>query len=759
MVEKMSLWKNYEAENLKLEYDFPASFPWNSHDVQDKARYVKGEDGYWYSPSHRNIGKALLSLTGDLMCEPDMCRKNRYGDTWFFHSCFQYVRKIFRESDLSVGNLETTVTDLTPYAGEYHVIPNGERNLYHCNAPESYLDSLRYAGFDVLVNANNHNCDSGVMGLKDTLSKIDAHGFMRTGTFLEDDGRVLLVKVNGIKIAILSYASHFNGMHRRWTDVAVNSMLNPFDFEKAKSDVEFAKSQGAEFVISYIHWGVDYALEPDERQMTALRELAETGVDYIVGSHTHCIQRFDSVTNSQGKVIPVIFSMGNFITNEARDLCRHTGVLQLILNRTDNGIAVREYFLPCYVFDEMGSGKYTVVPTDTYYGGVDCEKLREAREYIRERLESDIPEPVTSKLSLAELCREIGTELPDGAEYIPVSKLCFHPWNASEGCVYFANGNETPLEKGKVSRSYPSAVVSREPWDGVTNILSDNPIAAYEKASAFLRKRFTTPIILIAGGYGKTELREKIVYCLESRYSVLTQQDKFQVDTNIWQNLHPYHDFCVMEIHSDYPADLLSRVIKPEMCILTGRVSENQEENDRYAKALAEGMSKDGIMFYNCDDLIVNAAVEKLDCNKSPYTFGNFAKVVNIPIDSLYGIKNNSLNKNIFDVDGIRLVVDVRAKIKTDVIETIDKAAENGGFIAVLGTPDIEKCDLSDYAYEKGAKLVISADLLEREIEKILLDNIKEEDTVLVCGGRRDNLNMTLRRVFGINDRYIKDAR
>ena len=44
-------------------------------------------------------------------------------------------------------------------------------------------------------------------------------------------------------------------------------------------------------------------------------------------------------------------------------------------------------------------------------------------------------------------------------------------------------------------------------------------------------------------------------------------------------------------------------------------------------------------------------------------------------------------------------------------------------------------------------------------IEKLLLDNMRVGDTVLVCGGRRHNLNTTLRRVFGINDRYIKKAR
>ena len=281
-----SLWNGYDNENQRYEHDFPPTFPWNKVKSEDVPRYVKGEDNYYYVPTQRNSGKALLSLSGDLMCEPKMCRKNKYGDTYFFHPCFQYVRKIFKSSDLVVGNLETTITDQTPYAGEYHVVPVRDRLKYHCNGPESYLDAVRYAGYDVLVNANNHNCDSGVTGLFDTLQNMDRYQFLRTGAFLPGDDRVLLVKVNGIKIAILSYASRYNDMDDYyWTKEGVDKLLNYFSPEKARADIAYAREMGAEFVMAYIHWGVDYQLEPNEQQMTVLPELAEAGVDFIVAKN------------------------------------------------------------------------------------------------------------------------------------------------------------------------------------------------------------------------------------------------------------------------------------------------------------------------------------------------------------------------------------------------------------------------------------------------------------------------------------------
>ena len=760
MEKKMSLWKEYNKENERYEHGFPPAFPWHNEKNEDKPRYIKGEDNYYYVPNQRESGKALLSLTGDLMCEPKMCRKNRYGDTWFFHPCFQYIRKIFKSSDLVVGNLETTITDQTPYAGEYHVIPVGERWKYHCNGPESYLDAVRYAGYDVLVNANNHNCDSGISGLFETLERMDKHNFLRTGAFLPGDDRVLLVKVNGIKIAILSYGSRYNDLDDYyWTREGIDNVINYFSAEKAQADVKRAREMGAEFVMAYIHWGIDYQLDPNEKQMAILPELAESGVDYIVGSHTHCLQHFDTYTTKSGKVVPLTFSMGNFITNEVKELCKHTGILQLVLERVDGEIKVKEYFMPAYVFDEMGSGKYTVVPVDSFYGGVDCPKLRDVREYVRERIKADVPEPTSSAITLAEVCDVIGADAPEGSEYAPITKLCVRPFSVIGGALYFANGNENDQERAFIKAYYAQAVVAKEEWPGMKTVICDDPLAAYEKIATHLRSRFDAKTVLIAGGYGKTEIREKIAYALSAKYGVLTQKDEFHIDSSVWQNLHPYHDYCVMEIRPDEPTAVLSRVIKSEITILTGTVSVSQDESDLYVKDIVQGMAKEATLFYNAEDEILVKSVEKLSIKKVPFTLEAFAEETGISIDAFDGFVNKNRSKNTFEIDGINLILDIRAKMKNDVVKAIDKAAENGEFIAVLGTTDIDNADLTEYAMQKGAKLIISAEKDEREKEIMLLANMKKGDTLVVASGRKHDLNFFVRRIFGINDHYIRNGR
>ncbi len=117
-----SLRKRYDQKFEAYETNFPPAFPWNREGLQDIPRCCLGEDGYWYDPAACQTGKALLSCTGDLMCEPRMSEACHYGDSYFFHTLFQYVRGIFKRSEFVVGNLETTVTDSSAYAGEYHRI-------------------------------------------------------------------------------------------------------------------------------------------------------------------------------------------------------------------------------------------------------------------------------------------------------------------------------------------------------------------------------------------------------------------------------------------------------------------------------------------------------------------------------------------------------------------------------------------------------------------------------------------------------------
>lgn len=369
----------------------PYKYPEFDRTPEDAPRYTPNDDGWWRRPDAEGTNEAVLCCVGDLMGEPKLQSANKYGDSFFMNPCFRFVRDILRSSDFAVGNLETTVTDMSPYACEAHII----EGKYHCNSPEAYLDALRYAGFDALVNANNHNCDSRAAGLIDTLKALDRHGFMHTGTFASpNDKRAVFAEVNGIRLAVISYATYFNRNDGCFTPFGRKTLLNRYSADKASNDIDYARKKGAEFVLVYMHWGTEYTHEPNGSQRRMAKELADCGADYIIGSHTHCLQARESVESVDGRTVPVVFSMGNFLTSETKEISRHTGILQLTLRKSDSGIDVTERFIPCYVYRQYDTARYAPVPTtrETSYKS-DRELLAKADKYARDVM--CIKEPVT----------------------------------------------------------------------------------------------------------------------------------------------------------------------------------------------------------------------------------------------------------------------------------------------------------------------------------------------------------------------------
>ena len=174
----VSLYGNYDPSYFALETGYPLTFPWNT-EADHAPRFVRRENGWWQDASAHPTGKALIQCAGDLICEPKVGRSYRYGNSYFFHPAFQFARPILQQGDFNLGNLETTVSDMTPYADVYHSVYGN----YHCNVHPAFLDALRYAGFDGLTCSNNHSLDSAISGIVETNERLDAQGFARTGLF------------------------------------------------------------------------------------------------------------------------------------------------------------------------------------------------------------------------------------------------------------------------------------------------------------------------------------------------------------------------------------------------------------------------------------------------------------------------------------------------------------------------------------------------------------------------------------------------
>lgn len=296
-----------------------------------------------YVPEYTDI---TIINAGDIMFHMAQVRgANIEGtDSYDFWPTYQYVAPIIQDADLAVVNFESTLFD-TNYSG----YPG-------FNSPVDSLKAIKKAGFDTLLFANNHCYDRELIGVKRTLAHFREYGFTYVGAtddLNERPDKSLLLDVNGVMVGMINYSdsvTYKDGNTYTINDLPVNSgdwdYLNMFVNEseeeylypRVKTDVEKLRAAGADIIIAYMHWGVEYELTPNDRQRRAAQKLCDLGVDCIIGGHPHVVQGMEVLTSSDNTRQTVCFySLGNFVSNQNRKTLPSYSVKEY----TENGLMVK----------------------------------------------------------------------------------------------------------------------------------------------------------------------------------------------------------------------------------------------------------------------------------------------------------------------------------------------------------------------------------------------------------------------------------
>jgi poly-gamma-glutamate capsule biosynthesis protein CapA/YwtB (metallophosphatase superfamily) len=359
--------------------------------------YAQDENGVWSNPKAKKDNDAVIMMVGDMMCTGTQQAMQGYETgNYNFNESYDGVKSLIQSADLAVGNLETVLSSAWPYMHEESYV----QNMANCNAPSRYLDAVRYAGFDSVMMANNHNCDAGKQGTQDTIEQVDRYKLARTGVFDQDgDSRYLLMDVDGIKVGYLSYLAEetgFNGKDETWNDEDVNSILNYFEKDKAEEDIKQLRKAGAEYVIVYMHWGVKNMSDVRPAQKEDAQELADIGADYIVGSHCHLIQPYTEITAADGRKVPCFYSLGDFQSSiDQIEGNRDSAILRIRLTRDESGAVVlaENGYIPCYTETEYQGKYFYTIPIDpSLNGGVELEDYDRMHERITEAVGDQIRE-------------------------------------------------------------------------------------------------------------------------------------------------------------------------------------------------------------------------------------------------------------------------------------------------------------------------------------------------------------------------------
>ena len=252
-----------------------------------------------------------MRFVGDLMCcDYQMADALQADGTYDFSKHFAQIKNELQGADVLLGNFEACMYGGAPL--------NGTINGF--NAPPDYAKALKDCNFDVLFTANNHAMDFLVAGAFETTQKLRDMGFVALGVNLtkEDVGSVYIRDVRGVPVAILAYTARTNKFKLELDGEDASWAMNYYSAERVAADVKTARELGAKVIVLYLHEGTEKDTEPDRRQLAAANASFAAGVDAVIMSHTHSLQRMEKrVITADGveKPVFVAYGLGNFMSS------------------------------------------------------------------------------------------------------------------------------------------------------------------------------------------------------------------------------------------------------------------------------------------------------------------------------------------------------------------------------------------------------------------------------------------------------------
>lgn len=227
----------------------------------------------------------------------------RSGASFDFRPFLDSIAPDLRAADLAIAGMEFTLGG-EPYTG-----------YPQFSAPDSYAEYVADCGVDVFLAANNHILDRGAKGLRRTISyydKMESEGLISyTGIGAPQDTvhNPLIVRVKNQLIGIVNYTYGTNCYPELDHCVLIQQGGEVLPL------VAKARERGADFIIVCPHWGDEYQLKHNALQEKWARLLADEGADLIVGAHPHVVQDTAVIHTSDGRVVPVYYSIGNAVSN------------------------------------------------------------------------------------------------------------------------------------------------------------------------------------------------------------------------------------------------------------------------------------------------------------------------------------------------------------------------------------------------------------------------------------------------------------
>ncbi len=217
---------------------------------------------------------------------------------------FENVKGILSSNDFVIGNLEN------PISTRGKVLINKQFNF---RTDPKVIEGLKYAGFNILSLGNNHIMDYGSPAMTDTLNILKNNNIYYTGAGnnIDEAGRPVIVEKNGKRIAFISASRVLESvsLYAKENQPGVFQAYLPEKLFQTINETD----KLVDFVIVYIHWGIERDFYPKSYQRTLAKNMIDQGADLVVGSHPHVLQGFEYYNDKL-----IAYSLGNFVFTDTK---------------------------------------------------------------------------------------------------------------------------------------------------------------------------------------------------------------------------------------------------------------------------------------------------------------------------------------------------------------------------------------------------------------------------------------------------------
>lgn len=332
-----------------------------------------------------------IAAAGDLNVTDAVLANAAHENGYDFSQTFLDVAPILSGADLTLLNFEGNLS-----GGTYGYDTGA--------APLELPKALKAIGVDAVQTANSAAIRQGVSGLVTTLESFEHVGLLALGTYADtesfrESGGYEIVEVDGIRIALVAFTKGMDNLGLpAGSDNCVNLLYEDYstDYKKVDTDridriLDNVAEDQPDLTIAMVHWGSEYNDEISDSQEKICAQLLDSGVDIILGTHPHLVQKVDY--DPVGKTL-VAWSLGDFFGDGVMAGTNYSVLLDLEITR-DNGSG--EVFLSGWNYTPT----FILKPEQSASGGHRVVRIREAMARYEEEFVGRVTEDAYGDMAYA----------------------------------------------------------------------------------------------------------------------------------------------------------------------------------------------------------------------------------------------------------------------------------------------------------------------------------------------------------------------